>query len=82
MAGVAGARQSDRASCDDYLWKGGKGPTVQAAAGDTALLFLGHLALCYHNQGPTFCMSTLLSPSAVMPACAKPRMAPNLFTLR
>ena len=32
--------------------------------------------------GSTFCMSTLLSPSAVMPACAKPKIAPKRFTLR
>lgn len=30
----------------------------------------------------TFCMSTRLSPSAVMPAWANPMIAPNLLTLR
>ena len=28
----------------------------------------------------TFCMRTLLSPSAVMAACARPRKTPNLRT--
>mmetsp|Transcript_19803 Transcript_19803/g.50265 ORF Transcript_19803/g.50265 Transcript_19803/m.50265 type:complete len:217 (+) Transcript_19803:510-1160(+) len=57
------------------------GGTGAACAEPQRSLYLGHDAMPSSSLA-TFCISTLLSPSAVMPACAKPSSVPKRFTLR